>query len=246
MTMAGKPRRHIKHEADERLLAALAEHIKLPLLQIARRSELAQLSGRPKKHLEAIELTADTALTLLDNYLLSLKLAHMPDLELEPVSVAGVLNDTAHALSRIAKEYDTDLEIHLSGRYEPVMAHKGGLEAALTSLGYVFVETIASSNDNSKTGKPKLLLAAHRGKTGIVAGLYAGLDNLSTDMYKRAHHLYGHARLAMPELAIDSGAGVFVADSLLDTMYARLRVARHHTLSGLAATLLSSRQLQLI
>lgn len=245
MTNGEMPRRRIRHEADERLLAALAEHIKLPLLQIARRSELAQLTGRPRKHLQAIELTADTALTLLDNYLLSLRLAHMPNLELEPVSVAGVLNDAAQALTKVAKEYDTELEIQLSGRYEPVMAHRGGLEAALTSLGYVFIETMAA-NANPKNTRPKLLLAAHRGKTGIVAGLYAGLDNLSSDMYKRAHHLYGHARLAMPELAIDSGAGVFVADSLLDTMYARLRVARHHTLSGLAATLLSSRQLQLI
>jgi len=40
----------------------------------------------------------------------------------------------------MAKQYQCKLELHLSGRYEPVMANKAGLEAALTSLGYVFIE----------------------------------------------------------------------------------------------------------
>jgi phytoene/squalene synthetase len=65
-------------------------------------------------------------------------------------------------------------------------------------------------------------------------------------MYRRAHELYGHARQALPELAVSSGVGVFVADSLLNTMSAKLRVAHHQTLSGLAVTLQPSRQLSLV
>jgi len=136
-----------RHSAqfDERLLQVLAEQMKLPLLQIARRSELARLTATPEDSLELIELTADGALQLIDSYLLGVKLAKaQASLQLEPVSVAAVLNETAHQLERLAKQNECEIELHLAGRYEPIMAHKAGLEAALTSLGYVFIE--AQSN----------------------------------------------------------------------------------------------------
>ncbi|MCW1908757.1 MAG: hypothetical protein KIH63_005455 [Candidatus Saccharibacteria bacterium] len=230
--------------AEERLLAALAEHVKLPLMQIARRSELARQNGDYEKHLEIIELTADTALQLLDSYLLSLHLTHRDAVELQPVSIGATLDSVAHALDRIAKDTGTELEIRLSGRFEPVLAHPGALESALVSLGCVLIE--AQHTQAAETPNPKLMLAAHRSKNGIVTGLYAGIDTLSQEMLRRGHSLYGRARLAMPELSVDSGAGVFVADSLLSAMASQLRVSHYHSLSGLAATLASTKQLELV
>ena len=130
---------HKKSEADERLLQVLAEQMKTPLLQIARSSELARMTKRYQAQLETIELTADTALKLLDNYLLGIKLSRIHP-ELEPVSVAAVLIDTAHELSKFAARNQCELQVHLAGKYEPIMAHRQGLEAALASLGYVFIE----------------------------------------------------------------------------------------------------------
>jgi hypothetical protein len=230
--------------AEERLLAALAEHVKLPLMQIARRSELARANGDYEKHLEIIELTADTALQLLDSYLLSIHLTRREEIELEPVSIGATLDTVAHALDRLAKDTDTELEVCLSGRFEPVLAHPGALKAALVSLGCVLIE--AQHTIAEEGAKPRLMLAAHRSKNGIVTGLYAGIDTLSQEMLRRGHSLYGRARLAMPELSVDSGAGVFVADSLLGTMASRLRVSHYHSLSGLATTLTSTRQLELV
>jgi len=240
---AGAARSRQQGGVNERLLQAVAEQMKLPLLQIARRAELAHLSG-DHSLIEGIELTADSALRLLDNYLLSTKLARVDgSLQLEPVSIAAVMNDTAHQLSRLADQYECELELHLSGRYAPVMAHRAGLEAALASLGYVFIE---AQSTRPRKRRPTIKLAAHRSKNGIVAGMFADIEGLSMDMYRRGRGLYGHAKQPLTQLVSTSGAGVFVADSLLQSMATRLRLAHHQKLSGLAATFTPSNQLSLV
>lgn len=229
---------------EERLLIALAEHIKLPLMQIARRSELARNTEDYRSHLEAIELTADTTITLLDSYLLSLHLHQRRFVELEPISIGSTLENVAQLLGNVAKDNHTVLEVRLSGRFEPVLAHRQALEAALISLGQVLIEAQHMAAENQ--AESRVMLAAHRSRSGIVTGLYAGLENLSQDMLRRGHSLYGRARLAIPNVASGSGAGVFVADSLLETMSARLKVSHYHSLSGLAATLPQAKQLELL
>lgn len=231
------------YAAAERLLRALAENLKLPFLQIARRAELARLTNEPLEFLDSIELTADAALQLLDNYLLSLRLSQQPAVHLEPISVAAILHDTAHKLEKLAKLYDCDVELNISGKYEPIMAHKAGLSAALVSLGYVFIE---AQSIRAREHRPVIKLAAHRGKKGIVAGMFADMDGLSTDMYRRARELYGRAPQPLSQFTSASGAGVFVADSLLNSMSANLRIAHHQKLTGLAATFIPSRQMSLV
>jgi hypothetical protein len=242
--MPARQSKRTKAHANEQLLQALAESMKQPLLQIARRAELAQMSDKPLKHLDIIESTADGALQLLDGYLLSLRL-HQQKAEqyLAPVSIAGVLNDTAHQLSEIAEQYGCKLHLHLAGKYEPVLANKNALEAALKSLGLVFIE---AQTHKPGQGKPVIKLAAHRGKQGIVAGMFSDSEGLSGEMFRKAHQLYGSARQPLPQLTANAGAGVFIAESLFDAMSARLRVARHQKLTGLAATLPPSRQLSMV
>ncbi len=230
-----------KPGTDERLLLALAEQLKIPLLQIARRAELVQMSRVTKQHMAAIELTADNALRLIDNYILSTRLHAGQRVALEPVSVASVLHDTAEALSKLANDYNVRLELHVSGRYEPVMAHRDGLEAALVSIGHDMIEAEAQQNK-----KPIVLLGAHRGKKGIVAGIFGGAEGLTADMFRRARGLYGHTQQPLNTVSAHPATGIFVADSLLHAMASRLRVAHHNKLSGLAATLLPSHQLSLV
>lgn len=230
----------------ERLLRALADQLKLPLVQIARTAELLQSGRTSKRDLQNIELTADMALRLIDNYMLSTELAAtQATLQLEPIAVSSVLHDTAHLLESWAKEYHCELRLHMSGRYEPVFAHAAGLRAALTSLGYDFIAARAARLVAQRT-RPVITLAAHRGKGGIVAGMYADVDGLSTDMFRRGRLLYGKARQPLVDFSSGSAVGIYVADSLLSTMSARLRVGRHHNLNGLATTLMPSRQLNLV
>lgn len=230
--------------ASERLFLVLAEQLKQPLLQIARDAELGRITGRSEDLLGSIELTADTALKLLDNYLLSTRLAKLKEsIELEPVSIAAVLNDTLHNLDNIAKQYRCDLELHLSGKYEPILANKAGLEAALISLGFVFIEAQGSIPHEHR---PVLKVAAHRSRSGIVAGMFADVEGLSAEMYRRARQLYGRSHQPLAQLSSASGAGVFVADSLLSSMSTELRIAHHQKLSGLAATFIPSKQMSLV
>lgn len=224
----------------EHVLRILAEQLKLPLLQIARGAEKAQTAPSVEA-LQTIETTADMALQLIDSYLLSVKLAALPTLELEPVSVSATLQDTAHALDKLARLHGCELELSLAGKYEPIMSHRSGFEAAFTALGYAFIEAIPME----ETGKPRVVLGAHRSSKGLVAGLYSSSD-INAEQLKRGRVMVGSARQPLPQFSAHGGAGVFVADSLFAAMNTRLHSSRHESLGGLAATLMPSRQLALV
>ena len=83
---------------DERLLRALAEQLKMPLLQIARTAEFAAETGDTKS-LTNISYIAETALRLVDGFLLSADRQAQEVFHLEPVSVSSILQDTAHKLA---------------------------------------------------------------------------------------------------------------------------------------------------
>ena len=240
--MAKRQNKATGGQGDIRLLQALAEQIKLPLLQIARRAELAKMGEDPYAQLASMELTADTALKLIDNYLLSTRLTH-ENIHLEPVSVSAVLANVAHQLAKTADDYQCTLEMHLAGKYEPIMADSAGLTAALTSLGYVFIEAQATRENDKRS---VIKLGAHRGKQGIVAGMFTDTEGLSADMLRRGRKIYGQARQPLAQLTATSGAGVFVAEAIFNAMSVRLRPAKHQKLMGLAGTFVSSHQLNLI
>lgn len=224
----------------ERLMQAMAEELKLPLLQIARQAEFAQ-DTPDKEVLSGIELSANQALWFVDSYLLSQQLLSQTSLELEPVAVSAVLNDVAHLLAGIAKQYNCELELQLSGRYGPVMAHVQGLKTALVGLG----NTLITAGEQLEGGQ-RLILAAHKSRNGIVAGVFSDTEGLSQAVYSRGKALYGRARQPLNDFSTQGGSGVFVADSLFASMETQLRVAHHHKLTGLAATLQPSRQLTLV
>lgn len=222
------------------LLTAIAEQLKLPLLQIARSAELARLN-QDVKSLELINQTADTALKLVDSFLLSLDFQDQISLEFEPVSIAAVLQETANNLSPLAKRYACDIEINLAGRYGPVMASQAGLRSVFILLGQSLIEAMASSKS-----KKLIVLGVHRSRTGLVAGVYSPMSTLSTDTFRRARALVGAARQPAPSISSVSGAGVFLADTLCNYMNSPLKVSHHGKLAGLAATFIPSRQLELI
>ena len=98
--MAKRQNKATGGQGDIRLLQALAEQIKLPLLQIARQAELAKMGNDPHAHLDSMELTADTALRLIDNYLLSTRLTQ-ENIHLEPVSFSSIFANRTYRQTRI-------------------------------------------------------------------------------------------------------------------------------------------------
>jgi hypothetical protein len=220
---------------------SLTEELKLPLIQIARRAELASLSGQTD--LKTIQVSADGALKLIDSYALGVRLATgRENFDLEPVSVSSVLYDTGQQLDGLAKSYGVALELNVAGRFAPVIAHRQGLQAALTALGAALIEALPAQEHSPLS----LQLATHRSRYGIVAGLYADTRQLAGDVLKRGRQLQRHSRQPLVAVSHSSGAGIFVADSILSAMGLELKTSRHHRLYGLGTVLKSNNQLQLV
>ncbi|HSW66595.1 MAG TPA: hypothetical protein VLI54_05660 [Bacillota bacterium] len=233
------------HVESDDLLLSIAEQLKTPLTTIARQAELGQFTGDDTTvDAAAIRTQAAAALTLVDSYLLGLQLLReQTQLELEPVSVSSLLVDTAHDLSRFAKYYGVELELQMSGRYGPVMSHARGLKAALLSLGFSLIEAEAAKTAR----RPKhVTLGLHRTPQGLVTGMYGEYERLSTNGWRTALDLAGKAGQPLTSIATGSGAGLFVADTILRSMNSRLHVGQYQHQRGLAATLEPSQQLQFV
>ncbi len=221
-------------------MRALVEELRLPLLQIARKSELARLSGDIEQ-LKEIETTADAALRLTDSYLFSTQiLLGQQQLDLAPVSLGATMYDTAQYLKNLAKLYDCDIDIRVRTKTGLVMAHQQGLQAALTSLAYSFI----SANTSGK--KQKIILTAHKAENGVAAGVLTTNKDLAKNSLAQARKLFGSARRPLGSFTHNNGAGVYVADTLFDYMSSELKVTKEKSSVGLTAILLPSQQLALL
>ncbi len=224
---------------DAQLLRSVAEQLKTPLAIIARQVELGQLASAPLDA-QAIRTQATTALTLVESYLLGLQLLQeQSELVLEPVSLSSMMVDVAHELSGFAKQYGTALELHIGGKYQPVMAHQRGLQAALLSLGYALLEGYPLKGQS-------LTLAVHRTPHGLVTGIYGAYEQVNSRQWRRALELHGRVGQPFKAMSSGSGAGMFVAQTILQAMATRLRVGKHRNQYGLATTLQPSQQLQFV
>ncbi len=226
---------------SQQLLLSVAEHLKLPLLQIARQAELSRLTNQPD--LASMQASADGALRLLDNYALGVRLSLSDEaLMMEPVSVSSVLYDAGHQLDAMAKSYGVALELQIGGRFGPVMAHREGLQSALVSLGMALIEALPAL----ESPQLKLHLATHRCRYGIVAGLYADRQQLTNEALKQGRLMQGRARQPLAGITHASGASMFVADAILTAMQLRLKATRYHGMFGLGTVLPPNPQLQLV
>lgn len=226
------------------LFTSLAEQVKLPFVQIAHAAELSRLKpGKAEldQLFETISLTSEAAMKLIDGYLMSVQLQQQPGLPLEPVSLGSVLYDTAQSLDAYAKAHDCTIELHVQGKYGPVMARPEVVRTAIESLGYSFIE--AAARRGTKT---RVMLAVRKTAHGMSAGVFSDTDKLSSALFKQAKVLKGLARQPLGDFSAGSGAGVFVADALFEWLESPMKVARFQSLQGLAATLIPSRQLSLV
>ncbi len=221
------------------LWRSLADELKLPLVQIARSAELAELS-QPANQLRTIETTAANALRLIDGYLLVTSLGKQGQLDLAPVSVTATLYDVAQDLYELSQLYDTSIDIRVHGSTGQAMAHGAGLKAALNSLAYTFL-----------TGGPKgrsqtLTLVAQQTKEGITAGVLSDVAHVTAEDLQQARQLYGRADQPAGGFTQNSGVGLYLADHLFAAMESPLKVLKFGRKTGLAAVMMPSHQLALL
>jgi len=220
------------------LWQALADELKLPLVQIARSAELGE-SEAAEQQLQIIETTAGSALRLIDNYMLVSGLGKQ-QLELIPVSATATLYEVAEDLRSLARLYDTQIDIEVQGATGQVMAHAEGLRAALTSLAYTFI------TGGLKARRQKLTLLVQPTKEGVNTGVVSAAAHLTSEDLQIARQLYGRAQQPASGLTQNSGVGLYLADNLFTAMESPLKVIRTGRKTGLVATLLPSHQLALL
>lgn len=226
------------------LLGLLAEELKAPLRQVANSCELAELNG-DASDLASARFNAESALKLIDNYALGLKLANLAPgmLALEPLAVTAVMAEAAIELAPLAKAYGVKLELEAGGHFLPVLAHRQALAAALVSSGRSLIEASPASDSSEQL---TLKLSSHRSRFGIVTGWYWRADKITSETLARGSQLLASSRQPLSAISHSSASGVFIADMLLAAMDSRLQASKYCQWTGLAATLQPSSQLALI
>jgi light-regulated signal transduction histidine kinase (bacteriophytochrome) len=221
---------------DGRLLMALAEQLKVPLMQIARQVELDSVGDLPSKQIIS---TTEIALQLIDGYILGNSIKEQSSLDLQPVSMSAVMHEVKESLRGHAKNYDCNIELDIAGKYVPVMGDYKAFKSAFTSLGYTYIESQSQANST-------IYLSVYSSKDKIIAGVFDENRDINADSLVRARALYGDARQPMPAKSASSSAGVYIADSIFSALSSGLKVAKHNNHNGLATTLIPSRQLKLV
>ncbi len=225
-------------DPNARLLYALAEELKLPFIQVARKAELGQIT-KSIDHYKTIETTADAAIKLLDSYILSTQtLIQQTHLELSPMPVTSILYEVVQQLDRLTKLYNTKVDIVVDGKCGLVMAHKEALFAAISSLAYTFI--------CAGQQQEKITLFARKEPGRIITGVLSNHTAVNKKSLELARKLYGNARQPYPSITHNHGAGLYVADSLFRAMESDLQFSKIGRSRGLLAPFQLSRQLALL
>lgn len=218
---------------DDALLTALADHLRLPLLQIARLSEIDHIQALPR-----INNISSQALRLVDAYVMA---RSQTTLELEPTSPGAVMAEVAYQLDDFARAADYRIVIDQTTPTGLVMAHKATLKMMFLLLGTSIIE---AGIDREAIDR-QLVLGIHRSPKGVVVGAFHSSLELTQDVIHMTRQLHGRARQAAPALGAAGAAGLAIADDLGQQMHSPLKSYRHKTLTGIGGLFAPTSQLQL-
>lgn len=230
------------------LLAALSEDLSLPLVHIKSALELIEDENfsKPQVRLqtEAMNTSAETGLKLIEAYHLLLKSDEMLESSFEPLAIGMLMEEIAHNLDPLARQYSTKIVVDVQGRFAPVLAHPASLKAALDILASSLLRAQAAQNERSSY---KLVLGAHRWSEGeIAAGVFGDVHGLSDYSLRVARNLAGRARQPLPAVPPGAASAILVADMLCSALWQPLRSAAHNNLAGLATSLPTTTQLRFV
>ncbi|HUC95775.1 MAG TPA: hypothetical protein VMR76_02335 [Candidatus Saccharimonadia bacterium] len=221
-------------DRDNQLLLRVVEHLKQPLINIARQSELDD-----HNLLKDIGSLAESSIQLIDGYVLGLNSnEQQSSLELEPISVSEVLQDTADILTKIAKIYGCILKLNIEGKFVPVMSRKREMASALTLIGQSLIES------NNKEGE--IILSAYKAGSRISVGVFSPDLNISNETFSKDLNQNIRSRQGLPNISHTPAAGIYIADLLFERLSSKLKISHHNKLAGLTGQFLPSYQLTLI
>ncbi|MCL5112884.1 MAG: hypothetical protein M1554_00150 [Patescibacteria group bacterium] len=218
----------------------LVEQLKLPFIQILKQLELSSINNQ-YSNLRNIEISAEYAIKLIDNYILSLKIENkLIDVYPETFLVSSVLYNSVQYLESLAKMYGVDLKILIDNKSAPVTGNRIILETAILSLGMSLVEAVALNS------KPILYFATHKSRYGVVAGVYTDEIKISSKLLREGRKFKGKSSQPLQSMLYSPGAGIFIADNLFNSLKLNILISKHKNLYGLGTILSCSKQLTLV
>ena len=218
---------------NDALLTALADHLRLPLLQIARLSET-----KHQHALQRIGIISEQSLRLVDAYVMA---TTQQELLLEPISAGAVMADVAHVLDDFARAANYQIIIDQSTPTGLVMAHQPTLKMMFLMLGSSLIEAGLEREAIDR----RLILGSHRSSRGVVVGAFNSSLELTQDVLNLTRQLHGRASQPAPALGGAGAAGLAIADNLSYQMQTPLKCYRHKALKGIGSLLLPTSQLEL-
>lgn len=214
---------------------ALAYELKNPLINIARRAELADPAA-----LEDIQLMAEQSLSLIDSFLLTAQTEYgQVALDLEPASVGSILYDAAALMRHYSKRNNITLILDDKTR-ETVMTHRPAISAVLNVFGNIIMSIKKPDRHN------EVVLSGYRtrdGSTGV--GIFSDISFSQKDL-DNALALQGKAHMPLANLSSSAHVSLIIADNLCRALGGGLKVKRIGGRSGLTTDMPISVQLAFI
>lgn len=220
---------------DHMILQNVAEDIKVPLVRILAHVQLADYGKLADR--EYIEVTASSAVKLMDSYLLSSQIYNQQQqLALEPVSVAAIMGDVVQQMSQFAKFQNRQIEFVVGRKLNLVMASRQALHAALTTLLYGILQ-------QGQAGKSNIVCSVSRHGTKIRCGIFNQSDGISSHTLSQVRRLHGRASRPAADLQHGTSSALALADGIISAMGSQLHATKTRYGSGLVADFLPSTQL---
>lgn len=221
----------------DKAFIALAEQLKLPLLQIAYLAESSQdAESSTSSEIKGISYRA---LSLIDGYLQARTQAQTA-LDLTTIDSGSVFYDVVSDLKPFASSRGFDISINKNSK-QLITAHVKSLHTMLLLSGLYMIE----STDREQSGSRNLVLGAHRVRGGVVVGVFSGGVTIGQQMINILKKLQGRAHQILPMANSDGGVSLVIADELSRQMNTRLRTYKHNSLQGIGAILPISHQLDM-
>ena len=225
---------------DPLVLAAVAEDLRAPLLQIAYAAELAKITGNTDA-IDDICRTARLAMAEVDNLLLGLKNTEAQiGLPLTPRAPSSITYEVLQELKPLAGRYGCSLRLEKPAQ-KTAMIHASTLKQVISSLTQ---ELMKLATGYSR--QPELVFdvqSTHRGSS-ISVTTRADIKPIMVELFGQVKRLQSRKPSAML-LANGPAAGFYVAERLLASMEAELKSVVGKR-SGFKIELLPSTQLSMV
>lgn len=220
---------------DRMILQNVAEDIKMPLTRILAHVQLANYGKQTER--EYVEVTASSAVRLIDSYLLSSQIYNQQQqLALEPVSMPAIMGDVVQQMSHFAKYQNKQLELIIGKKLNLAMASRRALHAALTTLLYSILQ-------HGYGGQSNIICSVSKHGSKIRCGIFNHVDNISSQTLSQIRRLHGRASRPAADLPHGTSSALALADGIISAMGSQLYVTKTRYGSGLVADFLPSTQL---